>query len=680
MENEDYPREVTEETGADIHPLFVTPGKFQPANKTTRRKTPKRKFTEDAADEQQGHNLRPRTPSGQVLTSSVEHIKRMLTEKSTLNQKALSDEERKHGVIIQPNRVHGHQATDQHDYASPIVGDQTNGKTNCEVQPNPFPLMPQMLPMAEETKLKERIVTSGDEYMKVLSERNMTTIKELEENISKEAASTGDKARMGVRTVIKMFDDLKINIKQQLEELVSDGRIDLHTNDDRVKSLELQCLQLKNQVGICESKERIMINTMAGMSNRIKEIENKLENIEMDKGKKMLVIANLEVSEKRKVCRSQLYSFFTDQMGVEVRIEDFYFIGQNQPRDVVVCFQSSEDKHAVLQNVTKVKDHVNSQGKKFFFRDYKTSKQNEFYKKCQAAANLMANEDEVDKKEISVQANQLYVGDQPYEQKIVPPDATDVLRYSIEDLNRIMSTPVGCQAVEEYKGNKFTAYCVPVKSFQMIRDVYMKLRLNHAAARHIVCAYRVPGLKLVECNDCCDDEEYGVAGRLLEILCDNNITHTALYVVRNCGQKLKEEKAMMYVKVAVASIKKSPVNLMTNKQQNVSELRVSNTSPNSYAAAVMSRNNPNRKEKRGYVKRGGKTNRGGRGRGCGDSIRGRGGWQGHREEGRVPKAPVVYIPKEEEDGMGSQNHFRFATPWEENRAQMNNDDQMNVVD
>ena len=50
------------------------------------------------------------------------------------------------------------------------------------------------------------------------------------------------------------------------------------------------------------------------------------------------------------------------------------------------------------------------------------------------------------------------------------------------------------------------------------------------------------GIPRYECMDGCDDGDHGVAEKVMQLLVENNIINRVIFIVRNCGQKLKREE------------------------------------------------------------------------------------------------------------------------------------------
>ena len=170
-----------------------------------------------------------------------------------------------------------------------------------------------------------------------------------------------------------------------------------------------------------------------------------------------------------------------------------------------------------------------------------------------------------------------------YVPRIVTPDPAAILRKSLPELNEIMGIKLDESLPHYYKNNKFRAYSLCTSEFSVIQKAYMKVKVNHAEARHIVCAYNIPGLKKYECADGCDDEEYGISSQIVQLLVENDITHRAIFVVRNCGEKLHQERSTQYLLAVRKVISQFPLNECIQRNQYAGPPKA--TSP-SYAAAA----------------------------------------------------------------------------------------------
>ena len=101
------------------------------------------------------------------------------------------------------------------------------------------------------------------------------------------------------------------------------------------------------------------------------------------------------------------------------------------------------------------------------------------------------------------------IGKTLYKKKVNPPDPTELLNMEMEELDRILAIEVIKGPVSKVADSVFIPYSADVGNFQTIRDIYMKIRLMHARARHIVCAFYLPGAEKHYNQDYVDDDEIG---------------------------------------------------------------------------------------------------------------------------------------------------------------------------
>ena len=552
-----------------LFPLFVTPNRFQPKNRRQLR-TPKRKFQSETGEEESPRNKeRPRTPSGQVLTSSIGDIKSLFEAKivpekplkipnlnSVTRDGAITRSfDHEQSVNIGANHVETELITPESLSAFNIAANYHLGinlqdkRSKCaEIKEKG---------MASESPISTVEDMEADQSLQSATNTPVAVgIQQIEEIQRKMETEGQTNPTVDVRTVIKMFEDIKTTIVEGFQNGAQ------HEKCAQKDIMERKCSMLEARISVCETKERMMTNTMASFSDKIKELQDKLELNDINVAKKMFVLSGFEASSKKYICRQQLEAFLHNEMGTSGEIDDFYFVGSGveKPKDIVITMQSIQKKKEIFRNVSKVKNYVNSMGKKYMFRDFLTVKQNDMRKRCQEAADRMMEEEDMNQQEITLHQGKMFVGDNEFKPEVVPPDPTHVLQIPMQKLNEIMMIPVQRGPLVQHKGNNFIGYLVSAGNTRQVQDAYMKIRLSHAEARHIICAYNVPGIDVIQNANHCDDEDYGASQALLELLVKNKLNNRAVFVVRNCGEKLYEERIPTYIRAARAVIDKFPWN------------------------------------------------------------------------------------------------------------------------
>ena len=592
-----------------VYDLFITPGKYQPKSRIPKRTPPsKRKHNSPESALLQG-DKRPRTPSGQVISKTVGELKNVIEERINHDQSDQST------VSLSAN-------ANQHDQTRSV---NNHGKhelmpaSMCE--PISYEVFKDSLKMCEvdNTNQIDKIVQSAENMIKEGT------------SVVGDPSAYGNPAVMDIRTVVDMLDSLKVELKK--------GVSDVLTEDPSIATMQ-------KQIHLLQFKEERMLDTMASMQSRIDELQEKGDVFETNNAKKMVILSGFEASSTKKEARLQIEDFVHSELGINVTIEDFYYIGTSLPRDIVLILASMKDRHLILSNKNKLKDIVNGRGKGYFFREFKTSKQLTLEKQCKEIQYGMDEEEPVNQKEIYIQKGHVCIGGLPQLQAVHPPDPTSILKKSMTELNLIMATPLIQGAKISVKKNEFYGYTMCSNSASQIQLTYDKIRLNHADARHIACVWSIPAKNKYERIDACDDGEEGIGPALIKCFRENNIQSRAVFIVRKCGEKLGDKRISTYMQCVKQTVELHPQNTVTSQTEKIS-VSQGNSTPGTYADAIKSP--PNTIVNRG---RRGNSYRGtyrGRWRGRG----GRGGQGRGRDNRREDKykdsnediQPRVYVPK-----------------------------------
>ena len=325
--------ENTEEAKGEesVFQIFKTANKFQPKPKrASASKTPKRKELHSESDNEENSAKinRPRTPSGQVLTTSIGEIKTLLftkefqsqpkkkskqfefnpfkaicehVESVTHNQPTITHLNHTHTIAINPSKqtLSGNMAGDQKDEES------VEQSENVQMQ-------------HQTTSMEESDVTKNSQIVE----------KYLRQAMSAPTNTDVPPATMDVRTVIQMLGELRIELKSDIVREISDlKQAILGDGESPLPSLrehQVQQATVKARLDVCEARERMMIDTMAGMADSIRALQERAEQAESTNAKRMLIISGLEVIENnKKHAREQLEHFFADKFDMQIMIEEF---------------------------------------------------------------------------------------------------------------------------------------------------------------------------------------------------------------------------------------------------------------------------------------------------------------------------------------------------------------------
>ena len=344
-------QEEDQDSTGQIFDIFKSPANYQP--KTHSRRTPKRKLPDDSEN-----RLRPRTPSGQVLSNSISDIKANL-EKQAENWKVKEKIKQQSETSVKAcdptanwsSRACVSATADKALKTSQVCQPkhlEVNNRSNMINQSNIAEVLfkdtanPEML----EQQLKD-IQTASYINESEGEERYMET------DID---SARPNHTTMDIRTVVQMLEGLKIDMKEQLKNEVqnclhsADENEMATTDKEKLKLLESKCSNLVKQVTVCQAKERMMVNIMSNMSQKIKELQAKNEMTDRTIGRRTVILSGFEGNQTKKAeYRQQLLHFFTNEMKIQIVIEDFYFIGSKTPQDVVLILLSSTHKKTIFQ-------------------------------------------------------------------------------------------------------------------------------------------------------------------------------------------------------------------------------------------------------------------------------------------------------------------------------------------
>ena len=421
------------------------------------------------------------------------------------------------------------------------------------------------LKLAQQTSqqhMSEQTNTSEQPNPCAKSTKSIT--EEIEEMMNQHQHQNEETQVIEVAVVHSMFKRLEESfekkIQQVKEELLKPVQMEVDESSGPTAS-KLSSLELEGDV---------MKAAVTKMNGNVDELTEKLSKLELDNYKKMITITGLYTdTEDLDVARRQVDAFFAKYLGINLRIETCYPIGVSNPPSKVVVLQSLREKDQIMRNKNMLKGRKNADGKPYFINNYYAPESLE--KRRQSRHMQKVNEEAGEEKvKMVIKGETVTVDGVKYQPKITPPNAQNILEMSVEEVKKIVEMKIDYGPAIEKDENKFTGYAVSVDSIQQIKDAYMKLRLSHPKARHILCAYSIQdgNEKLIDRTGHCDDGEHGASVKLLQILEENNITKKAIFVVRYySGKKIGTDRFTCICEAAVECIKLNPYNALLNEDQ-----------------------------------------------------------------------------------------------------------------
>ena len=259
-------------------------------------------------------------------------------------------------------------------------------------------------------------------------------------------------------------------------------------------------------------------------------------------------------------------------MGVEdIQIVDLFFLGGRRPKPIVVSFESKTQKDIIFQNKSAIKYLVNQDDKPIFINDYLPPSINANKRRHRDIISSNNKKDKIERAKIQVGQGKLFVDDNEYIKKISTPNPTSILGLQSNQIDELMKTKVHRGKTVTIKDSTFIGYTSAVNTFKHIQQLYLKIKLLHADARHITCAYNLEGMDPTHEKDFCDDGEHGAGRALLSWMTRNSLMQRVFFVVRYCQSKIGSDRFQGMIQAAESSLLCNPYNYLTQTNQSISQ-------------------------------------------------------------------------------------------------------------
>ena len=424
-----------------------------------------------------------------------------------------------------------------------------------------------------------------------------------------------------VRVVMKMISTLRadlVKMESKIEKVSSDNNpkekieaLEAYTeNNDK----EIQTMQ--EQLDEYKIRTTILTGAVGKMNQVISELQEKVEKLEAGNCRRSIIIHGFYADVKKHVRIQQIQDFIREEMCVNATVEDAYFLGGATPPSIVISLASFEEKKEVLENGFRIKNYVNKDDKKMYFKEYiPQSMQEEKIRRKQVIQHVRSIDPDT---EVKFMKNGVKLKDNFIPKKITVPDPTEILQMEENELTEILNMKVSTTPKAIVQNNVF------IGSYEQIQKAYMHVKLANAGARHIVCVWNIPDSEnSFDACDYLDDDEHGMGRYLAEYIIKHNISFRAFFIVRYYNDKIGPKRYDAYLDAVKSAIKQAPYNKITKTTQNVEEISETGDSESPPHKRINAR--------REFV-----------------GQRGRGGGKGYQPRRNNNKEKVKYTPKSEE--------------------------------
>ena len=540
-----------------------------------------------------------RTPSGNILTNQVQSVrvffsptdstkcvkekKSLLTVKQTVHHaNSRSHDQPLNQVLLGAlnNCVEGAQPYPTKQTACVNYHDQTDqsvkqtGKkrklrnsddSNTEEKSGKSAKEDLTLAMKNQNKQSEEMETEDQlhqEYLSAAADNSSIN----QEDFLKKYSLDGTAQAIDVRTVLAMFQKLEESKAQASKESV------VAEVNEAMKEYEHRIQHLEEELKNVSRKAKLTEDILQYNRQVMNDITKRLDSLELANARRAAILTGYRFSSKKGDRMRQISDFLYKELEVYARIEDSYLLGGKEDSPVVIIFQTLDDKNNVFEKKSQLKEMSKERDVPVFLNHYLTAAENEKRRREQTIkADIKKSEEE--KPEIDYGKGGIKIANETYTKKIIAPDPTDLLKFTVQELDEVMKKKTLKGNPIRSDGNLFIPYAVDTNDFNTIRDCYFKLRLIHASARHIVCIFNLPGPDAQKHlnADYCDDGDIGVGAAILREMKASNIYNRAFFVVRYCGEKLNENRIGLYLRAVKELMKQKPYNEILQKKQSFNE-------------------------------------------------------------------------------------------------------------
>ena len=429
-------------------------------------------------------------------------------------------------------------------------------------------------PVTNSMNFEDKNMTNGDNILlspgQLTGKQSKRKRNQNSEEVEMDSPVIEDQAEaptaITLEVIYTMFQRLERKVDKLSERTISE-EAEKEVCENALQHVDNQIVPLQSaQVKMCSDithnrhQTATLTAVITRMADKIDDLEQKMERMELNDARKAATISNFLTGVKKEERLHDLYHFFLQELHVEIGIDDVYSIGQNQPPTLVIVFQTMEDKRILFDHKSALKSYQNPDKSKVYIKDYIPAATKEKRRREQDIfANNKALKPEEGKLNMKFVNGNLSIQGNTYRKKVTSPSPTELIDISPQRLTAILSKPLHKGDSVSQNGNTFTTFTAAVKSHQQIREFYIKMKLSYPTAKHIVCAYMIPGAEPHYDMDYCDDGDHGAGQQVLKLMKESKLEARVLFVVRaSNGTKLGTDRHECYVQSAKSAMLKHP--------------------------------------------------------------------------------------------------------------------------
>ena len=418
-----------------------------------------------------------------------------------------------------------------------------------------FETLPSMTPRKRQQSLK-----SQSEPRPSLLQYQYESREQGEESLSKMQAEVGSKIQLtkenGEVIEVKTPEDLTPQqwwsmymalqntlqqIRTQLENNQGNGGTGL--GDELLTGSVARRLEsLEEKTRLQEEREALLASLLIRQDEKLEEMRSELMKVKRIKARKNLVISGIieDKNEKRQELMTKMAHFFKHVMqieGEEVSFSHAQRLGQAklQDRPVLIKLKTQDEKAKIYKHVANLKGKENVKKKLYFVDDDMNAEEAETKRIFRDLLKENKGLDDADKMDIKMNRGKIIVDNQIVKKRVWSPTTAELLKMTQEDQEMIKCVKLMPAVEHQEKDSDYFSYVHKPRGYGDVQNGLFKLRLKHADATHVSCAYRLQNAKGPFYQEGHDDLEPGAGRTILKVLKENNLVNICVYVVRYYG-------------------------------------------------------------------------------------------------------------------------------------------------
>ena len=351
----------------------------------------------------------------------------------------------------------------------------------------------------------------------------------------------------------------------------------VNENNEKISVIEENLERMFNNQEQQAWQVNMLSKTVIRQQLIINELTQAIEKREKESNKQNITIDNLYIEEDEDAITA-VNQFIRDKLKIYtgISIKDAYKIGamegtkenrhfKKDPPTILVQFTQPNMVGKIFSNIKNLKQERNKNKKRFFINKQLPARFKEEQQRIQQLYQYNRRLPlGMDLKIEKLEKGKIKILNEVYKKQVLPPGPAELLLQKPEDREERWKVKVTRGRSTSKDGSEFIGYSAFVKNHQDVRAAYLNIRELHADARHICCAFRLPGANIAALQDYVDDDEHGGGATLLDMLCEHNIFHRAIFVVRYYqGEHIGAQRHELMKEAATSAIIKTPRNTYT---------------------------------------------------------------------------------------------------------------------